>query len=92
LACVNPTRNQNFDSVQHMLAGRTAQMSGCICVLLSWDEPRRKLVQWLRANDVAVEVMLVTDGDQAIDPGPMRDRSHCFHVVESGNLEEAYPG
>ena len=92
LACVNPSRNQNFDSVRQMLAGRTTQMSGCICVLLSWDEPRRKLVQWLRANEVAVEVLLVTEGNQAIDPGPMRDRSHYFHFVESGNLEGAFPG
>lgn len=89
LACVNPAWNQNFDSVRHMLAGRTARMSGCICVLLSWDEPRRRLVQWLRANEVAVEVLLVAEGNQAIDPGPMRDMPHCFHVVESGNLEAA---
>jgi hypothetical protein len=89
LACVNPAWNQNFDSVRHMLAGRAARMSGCICVLLSWDEPRRRLVQWLRANEVAVEVLLVAEGNQAVDPGPMRDMPHCFHVVESGNLEAA---
>lgn len=90
LACVNPAWNQDFDSVRQMLAGRTARISGCICVLLSWDEPRRRLVRWLRANEVAVEVLLVTEGSQSIDPGPMRDRSHCFHVLESGNLEAAF--
>ena len=71
---------------------RTTQLSGCVCIFLSWDEPRRSLIRHLRANGVVLEVAVITDRSQLLDPGPMRDQPNRFRVVTAGRLEEAFAG
>jgi len=62
------------------------RLSGAICVLLAWDEPRRRLVGGLRARGVPVRVWLIAAGDERPDPGPMSaDPSH-FRVVRPAEL------
>jgi len=64
-------------------------VSGCICVLLAWDAPRRKLVERLKLLGLPVTVMVITDpGEKPPDPGPLRDEPELFHVLEAGKIEE----
>ncbi len=92
LACAAPCFDQSFDTLLHLLLRRTTQLSGCVCIFLSWDEPRRSLIRHLRANGVVLEVAVITDRSQLLDPGPMRDQPNRFRVVTAGRLEEAFAG
>ena len=60
-----------------------ARISGAICVLLAWDEPRRRLVASLRARGIPVRAWVVTADGQALPPGPM--------ASDPGNLRIVHP-
>ena len=66
-----------------------AVVSGCVLVLLAWDEPRRRLVEKLRELGVPVLVLVVAPaGQKKLDAGPLRDEPGAFQVLESGRIEQ----
>ena len=67
-----------------------ARVSGCICVLLAWDETRRDLVKKLKMLGVPLLVLVITEPGRgkSLEPGPMRDQPEQFHVLELGNIEQ----
>jgi uncharacterized protein (DUF58 family) len=89
LASISPTRSGGVSALRAAIAPRAPLLSGCICVLLGWDEERRALVGWLRALGVAVEVFTVTDGPIRPEPGPLSDAPERYHPVRTGRLGEA---
>jgi uncharacterized protein (DUF58 family) len=60
LAAVRPCRDRPFETLGRLVLERQAALSGVICVLLAWDEPRRALVARLRAHGAPLLVLLVT--------------------------------
>lgn len=87
LAAAGPCRDKPFSRLARFVAGRAPAMSGCICVLLAWDEPRQALVANLRAMGIPLLVLVIAaPGAAALDPGPMRAEPGSFHVLESGNI------
>src|SRR5581483_8076503 len=77
-----------FTRLETLVLEHATIVSGCICVLLTWDEPRRSLVQKLRALGVPVTVLIVVEpGEEKPDPGPLRDEPESFHVLEVGKVE-----
>ncbi len=90
LAGVKPCPDHDFVALERLILRHSAGLSGCVCVLLNWDEPRRKLVRALRATGVPVTVILVVKAgaSTALDPGPLTDEPSSFHVVETGKVEE----
>ena len=64
-------------------------VSGCICVLVAWDEARRNFVGKLKALGVPVlALVVVPPGEgQKLDPGPLRDEPDRFFVLETGQIE-----
>jgi len=90
LAAVRACADRPFVSLEHVVLSQARLLSGCVCVLLAWDAPRRELVKKLQALDVPVLVLLVVGAGESVkvDPGPMvRDPAH-FHVLEAGRIEE----
>jgi uncharacterized protein (DUF58 family) len=65
LAAVRPCRDRPFDTLARLVLERQGALSGAICVLLDWDEPRRQLVAGLRGLDVPTLVLLVTERGHA---------------------------
>jgi hypothetical protein len=67
-----------------------AAVSGCICILLAWDEPRRELVRRLQAIGVPLLVLVVADAAAAkqIGGSTEADRPVNFLVLEAGKVEE----
>jgi hypothetical protein len=67
-----------------------ALVSGCVVILLAWDEPRRKLVRHLARLNVPLVVLVVVDagGASAVEAGPPTDRPARFQVLEAGRIEE----
>ena len=75
-----------FDTLAEAVALGGARVSGAICVLLAWDEPRRRLVASLRARGVPVRVWIVADGGETLAHGPMAADPANFRVVKPGDV------
>jgi uncharacterized protein (DUF58 family) len=86
LASVKVCPDQSFGELENLVVQHAGTVSGCICVLLAWDDTRRKLVEKLAAMGVPSLVLLV------VDPGTRLDLSHepfaDIHVLEAGKIEE----
>jgi uncharacterized protein (DUF58 family) len=90
LASVQACCVQPFQALEHLVLNHIAGVSGCVCVLLAWDEPRRSFVQKLRSLAVPVQVLVICEPGRAesLEPGPMSDDPGRFHVLEVGRVEE----
>ncbi len=87
LAGVVPCRKRTFDILLPAVLQRAPALSGCICVLLAWDEVRRDFISRLRAVGTPVLVLVVTGPDDpAPDPGPMRDDPRNFRRLRVGSI------
>lgn len=86
LACVEICPEGDFDGLRAAWLAHAAELSGCVCVFLDWDTPRRALVRLLRDVGVSVVALVVVDPDAAVelDPGPLADRPGCFGVLKAG--------
>ena len=65
-----------------------ADLSGCLCVFLGWDESRQRLVRAMLSRGVPLHVFVVTDDDQELPPGPMAAQPGNFHVLRVGRVAE----
>jgi hypothetical protein len=90
LASVNACHDQPFRSLEHLVLTHLGSLSGCVCVLVAWDEQRRNFVQKLRRLGVPVLVLVVVErgANLSLDPGPLRDQPDSFHVLEVGEVEQ----
>jgi uncharacterized protein (DUF58 family) len=89
LASVKNCADKSFDVLEQLVLNHISAVSGCICVLQRWDEPRQHFVKVLRSLGVPVLVMvLARDGDPKPEPGPMSDDPASFHVLQSGQIEQ----
>ncbi len=90
LASVRPSRARPFADFEALVLRHAARVSGCIVVLLAWDEPRREFIRKLCGLGVPLLVLVrVEAGEETgLDPGPLRGQPHRFHVLEVGRIEE----
>jgi hypothetical protein len=91
LASVQICPNQSFRALENLVLQHIAVVSGVVCVLLEWDEPRQEFIRKLRAVGVPLLVFLVVGPGENLSPqlGPMADEPGCFHVLETGRVEQA---
>jgi uncharacterized protein (DUF58 family) len=89
LASVRACSDQPFRALEHLVLGHIKAVSGCICVLMAWDEERRNFVEKIQALGVPVQVLvIVPPGErQLLEPGPLRDEPDRFSVLEAGQIE-----
>ena len=89
LADVCPTDDQPFETIYPTVVSRAESCSGCICLFVTWDEQRRKLVELLRQLGIPVFVLLILEpDDEAIPaPGPLAEDAEHFHVLRAGEIE-----
>jgi uncharacterized protein (DUF58 family) len=90
LASVRACGEPQFRALETLVVDHAAIVSGCICVLLAWDDTRRNLVRKLKALGIPVLVLVLTEPgrDESLEPGPMRDDPDRFHVLEIGRIEQ----
>lgn len=89
LGAVNPCQDKPFSRLAQFVTGHAHAMSGCICVLLAWDEQRQALVAKLRLMGIPLLVLVIAaPGTAPLDYGPMRADPSSFHVLESGKIGE----
>ena len=90
LGSVQASRDQGFGALEHLVLGHAETVSGCICVLQSWDKTRQEFIRKLRILEVPLLVFVVVNpGDnEPKDPGPLTDAPEQFHVLRAGCLDE----
>ena len=89
LASVRVCRERSLDDLENLVLRHVGAVSGCICVLLAWDQRRQDFIQKLQRLDLPLLVLVVVEpGAPPLDPGPLRDRPECFQVLERGRIAE----
>jgi uncharacterized protein (DUF58 family) len=88
LATVSDSHGPGFEALAESVLVSAQRLSGAICVLLAWDEARRKLVSALRARGIPVRIWLVAHAGESVDPGPMASDARNFRVVRPSQLAE----
>lgn len=90
LASVRPAPRRSFETLERLVLSHITKVSGCIFVLLDWDEPRRAFVRKVRELGIPSLVIVVADGDTAksftFTTG--EERPERFAVVECGKIEQ----
>ncbi|HWD94693.1 MAG TPA: DUF58 domain-containing protein [Verrucomicrobiae bacterium] len=86
LAAVQICQDEPFGTLEDLVVQHTASVSGCICVLLTWDERRRRLLQKLAALGVPTMVLLVVEPGSKPDLGA--EQFGEIHILEAGKIEE----
>ncbi|MGC3959819.1 MAG: DUF58 domain-containing protein [Verrucomicrobiota bacterium] len=90
LAAVQPCRNRTFEQLEGLVLDHVQNVSGCICVLLAWDDARQQLVKKLRLLGVPLRVFVIRPAGETerLLPGPMYDAPEQFHQLEIGQIGE----
>lgn len=90
LASVRPCLEKPFAALSDLVASHATSLSGCICVFLEWDEPRRELVRRMKSVAMPMLVLLVTTADERelLSHIPAQDRPERFHILTVGNIAE----
>jgi len=81
LASVQMCRDKSFKSLEHSVLAHAPELSGCVCVLLAWDQPRQSLVQGLLARRVPLRVLVVSESAEQLPMGVMQAQPGNFHVL-----------
>ena len=86
LASVRVCTDEAFGKLEHLVVQHAAAVSGCICVLLTWNDERRRLVEKLAGLGVPTMVLLVVEPGKK--PDLSREQFGDIHVLEAGKIEE----
>jgi uncharacterized repeat protein (TIGR01451 family) len=81
LAAVRPCADRPFQALARLVLERQPALSGAVCILLAWDEPRRALVHRLRALGTPTLALVV------VPPGA-RVAAAGAHQLEVGRIAE----
>ena len=70
LACVDVCPNDPFDAIAPAVADELAAISSAVCVLLDWDDSRRRFVRTIVESGCPTKVILVRSGASSdpVDP------------------------
>jgi uncharacterized protein (DUF58 family) len=88
LAGVRTCSDKPFSALESLVLDHAAKVTGCICVLLSWDEPRRDFIRKLKTLGIPVLVLVIVAAATTLDPGPLKDDPARFVVLELGRIQE----
>ena len=90
LASVRACTDKPFSTLPPLVIERASLLSGCICILLSWDEERKSLIGMLKALSIPVLVLVITDAEvsEPLDPGPMKSDPGNLRRLQAGRIEE----
>jgi len=93
LASVQTCSTKPFQALHQVVIEHSAAVSGCICIFLAWDAPRRKLVQTLETLGVPVLVLVLRDPAERPQPAETgADRievSSPVHEIPLGKIAES---
>jgi uncharacterized protein (DUF58 family) len=81
LAGVQPCRDKPFSVLQDAILARRSTLTGCILILLGWDEAREELTGRLRSLGVPLLML-------AVSANGVPDAPAWLHVLTPGRIQE----
>jgi hypothetical protein len=63
-------------------------LSGCICVLLAWDEERKNFIEQLRSLGLPLLVFVITDRTTDHADVLQENRPEDVHFLKVGKIQE----
>lgn len=89
LASVQTCQDRRFLDLEDLVLNHVNVVSGCICVLIAWDQERQRFVEKLIALGVPVLVLIIVPSGypETLEAGPLYDQPGQFHVLEVGKVE-----
>jgi len=90
LASVKNCADKKFEVLENLVLRHITLVSGCICVLQRWDEPRRKFVEKLKTVGVPLLVLIIVPPGGGISGagGELLDAPGIIRVLEIGKIAE----
>lgn len=61
LACVQAKNQGKVSNLLPLLKNHVATLSGCVCILLAWDEERQQIVDFLRRQKLDMLIIVLAD-------------------------------
>jgi uncharacterized protein (DUF58 family) len=86
LASVQMCQKKGFESLEHLVFNHASELSGCVCVFLSWDQTRQDLVQGLLTRRIPLRVLVVSESEERLPLGVMEAQPENFHVLPRGQV------
>ena len=81
LAGVRACADREFRRLHDAVRARRAALSGCILILLAWDEARQALARALQQSGLPLQVLVVSERDIEAAPG-------WLHVLRPGKIQQ----
>jgi uncharacterized protein (DUF58 family) len=88
LACVEPNPEEPFETLEPAILENLSRITTVICVFLDWNETRRAFVHRLRAQGVALKVIIVRGAKPTMDPTPDADVLGAIPVISGETMPE----
>lgn len=88
LASVQMCGKDDFGALEQLVFTHASEVSGCVCVFLSWDAARQQLVKGLLSRRVPLRVFVVAAPGEAVELGVMEGEPGHFHVLPLGEVAE----
>jgi len=89
LASVIACQDKTFDSIIPVVMERISLLSGCICIFLTWDESRQKLVNYLKGMGIHTLVLILLEKEaENLDAQSLSDKLATFHILKLGKIQE----
>jgi Protein of unknown function DUF58 len=90
LASVVPCQHNPFDSIIPVVQTRFSLLSGCICILLTWDSARKTLLQQLQSMGIPTMVLVITDSSSPYHPALecLKDPQSSVHILKLGQIQQ----
>ncbi len=89
LASVRVCSDRPFSALEHLVLSHIGVVSGCICVMVAWDQARRGFIEKLKALGVPVLVVVIVPPGrkEPLDAGPLSNEPEWFRVLEAGQID-----
>ncbi len=84
LACVEACTDHPFSQLYPLVMAHLASLSGCLCILLNWDESRQHLVQLLQNAGIPILGVVISQTELEID----HNRFPQVHVLQVNAIAE----
>lgn len=91
LASVEPCRNKSFDSLTALVMNHISVVSGCVIILIDWDEKRRELVDRLHRLGVEMYIIVVVEPKQKqqVQASTGSGRPYKLFIIECDRVKES---
>ncbi|MEA5577411.1 DUF58 domain-containing protein [Anabaena sp. UHCC 0451] len=89
LASVGACQDKNFDSIIPVVLEKISLLSGCICIFISWNDQRKKLVEYLNNMSIHTLVLILTHKPDDLKTEELRQYELVtFHILNINNIQQ----